>query len=237
MGPTMPKTIERPTDLDLAVSSPAEPDSGSRTVRLQFLPWLAAAIIGSGAAVLLGWVVVGVAVAAGWLTAPGLPPAVVLDAIAQIWLGVHGSAFSLAGLTIGLAPLGVTALVGVAMAVVARLAAGQRDADEPGLRAALLIAAACTVSYSLITLIIATFVGAPRQAAAAFVGALGVSGVGSLIGSLRACGVRGLAKLPDWRVYAWTLFTSVFIHAMRQELQGMYFYPNGMMDASAATLS
>jgi peptide/nickel transport system substrate-binding protein len=39
------------------------------------------------------------------------------------------------------------------------------------------------------------------------------------------------------KVPALSLFTSVFIHAMRQELQGMYFYPNGMMDASAATLS
>lgn len=199
MDATMPKTIERPiSGVDLAVSSPAEPDAASRPARLQFLPWLAAAVIGSAAAVLLGWVVVGAAVAAGWLTAPALPPAVVLDAIAQAWLGVHGSAFSLGGLTIGLAPLGVTALVGIAMAAVARMAAGQREEETPGLRAALLIAGACTLAYSAITLVIGTFVGAPRQAAAAFVGAVGISGVGSLIGALRACGVRGLALLPGW---------------------------------------
>jgi peptide/nickel transport system substrate-binding protein len=36
---------------------------------------------------------------------------------------------------------------------------------------------------------------------------------------------------------ALSLFTSVFIHAMRQELDGMYIYPNGMMDATAATLA
>ena len=36
---------------------------------------------------------------------------------------------------------------------------------------------------------------------------------------------------------AFSLFTSVFIHAMRQELDGMYIYPNGMMDATAATLA
>lgn len=32
-----------------------------------------------------------------------------------------------------------------------------------------------------------------------------------------------------------SLFTSVFIHAMREELKGMYIYPNGMMDATKAT--
>lgn len=34
---------------------------------------------------------------------------------------------------------------------------------------------------------------------------------------------------------ALSLFTSVFIHAMRDGLQGVYIYPNGMMDASDAT--
>lgn len=37
------------------------------------------------------------------------------------------------------------------------------------------------------------------------------------------------------KVPALSLFTSVFIHAMRDELQGVYIYPNGMMDASDAT--
>ncbi|WP_112322189.1 ABC transporter substrate-binding protein [Oceanibium sediminis] len=37
------------------------------------------------------------------------------------------------------------------------------------------------------------------------------------------------------KVPSLSLFTSVFIHAMREELQGIYIYPNGMMDASDAT--
>lgn len=36
------------------------------------------------------------------------------------------------------------------------------------------------------------------------------------------------------RVPAFSLFTSVFIHAMREDLQGLYIYPNGMMDANSA---
>ncbi|WP_457588748.1 ABC transporter substrate-binding protein [Ensifer canadensis] len=39
------------------------------------------------------------------------------------------------------------------------------------------------------------------------------------------------------KVPSLSLFTSVFIHAMRDELKEMYFYPNGMMDASNATLA
>ncbi|MEQ8654875.1 MAG: ABC transporter substrate-binding protein [Kiloniellales bacterium] len=38
------------------------------------------------------------------------------------------------------------------------------------------------------------------------------------------------------KVPAFSLFTSVFIHAMRDDLDGMYFYPNGMMDATTATI-
>ena len=37
------------------------------------------------------------------------------------------------------------------------------------------------------------------------------------------------------KVPSLSLFTSVFIHAMREGLQGVYIYPNGMMDASDAT--
>ncbi len=38
-------------------------------------------------------------------------------------------------------------------------------------------------------------------------------------------------------VPAYSLFTSVFIHAMRDDLDGMFFYPNGMMDANRASIS
>tara|TARA_R110000751_G_scaffold307889_2_gene433789 strand:+ start:118537 stop:120102 length:1566 start_codon:yes stop_codon:yes gene_type:complete len=37
------------------------------------------------------------------------------------------------------------------------------------------------------------------------------------------------------KVPSLSLFTSVFIHAMREDLKGIYIYPNGMMDASKAT--
>ena len=39
------------------------------------------------------------------------------------------------------------------------------------------------------------------------------------------------------RTPAFSLFTSVFIHAMREDLKGMYIYPNGMMDANQAVFA
>ncbi|MBY5760240.1 ABC transporter substrate-binding protein [Rhizobium leguminosarum] len=39
------------------------------------------------------------------------------------------------------------------------------------------------------------------------------------------------------KVPSLSLFTSVFIHAMRDGLKDMYFYPNGMMDANKSTLA
>jgi peptide/nickel transport system substrate-binding protein len=37
------------------------------------------------------------------------------------------------------------------------------------------------------------------------------------------------------KVPSLSLFTSVFIHAMKEDLEGLYIYPNGMIDASKAT--
>ena len=126
----MPKPTDRsPASVELAVSNPAERDLSGSIGRIPYLPWVASALLGSGAAVLLGWVTVGVAVAAGWLTMTRLPPTTVLDTIAQLWLGLHGVPFTAAGLTVGLTPLGLTGLVAVAMAAVARYAAGQREDD------------------------------------------------------------------------------------------------------------
>jgi peptide/nickel transport system substrate-binding protein len=38
------------------------------------------------------------------------------------------------------------------------------------------------------------------------------------------------------RAPALALFTSVFLHAYRKELEGLYIYPNGMLDGSKATM-
>lgn len=201
MGDTMPKTPERRmSPVELTVSSPAGARRGPHPVPLPALPWLAAALLGSGAVVLLGWAAVGALVAAGWLSAMGLAPATVLETVSQGWLGLHGVGFTLAGLPLALTPLGLSALVCLAMGAVSGYAVSQVEADElerRPWRAVALAVVACTLTYTLGATLLASIVGAPRQATACFVGAALLSGVGSLLGALRVSPVR-LEWLPPW---------------------------------------
>ena len=196
----MPKPTERRTPVELTVSSPSESDEETPLPRQPFMPWLIAALIGSASAVLLGWLVVGVVVSVGWMTSPSLAPATILNAISQAWLGMHGVAFRLAGLTISVPPLGLAAVVVVAMGAVAGYATGQLDEsqDRFPLRSVLKVAGACTGAYSVVALLLASVVGAPSQAAGCVVGALVLSGVGSLAGALRASHADPGAFLPAW---------------------------------------
>lgn len=185
----MPKTIDRPRPgVNLTVSSPPEP-SASVSPRLDYVPWVAVAVVGSLACVLLGWLLVGMTLSVGWLTAPGLAPATVLESIGQAWLGVHGVTFRLAGVIISITPLGLSALVATGMAAVSRYAVAQFDGAGSATpwRTAARVAAVCTVAYTLSAVLLASLVGAPRQALDCVAGAALISGGGSTIGALRAC--------------------------------------------------
>lgn len=195
----MPKTSPRPVaPVDLTVSAPAQRPADAGLPRLPYVPWVAAAVAGSAAVVLLGWAVVGALVAAAWLTAPHLAPGPVLDTASQAWLGVHGSAFTLGGVGVRLTPLGLSALLAVAMAAVGRLSFRQTDRDSRSLPGVVLVAAACTGAYAVASWLVASLVGAPRQAVAVFVGALAIGGVGSLVGALREARLDLFGGLPPW---------------------------------------
>lgn len=196
----MPKSTRTAAPLDLTVSAPAEPEPEPGLARLPYVPWAAAAVVGSAAVVLLGWVVVGALVAAAWLTAPHLAPAAVLDTVSQVWLGVHGSPVTLAGgVSLGVTPLGLSALLAVAMAAVGRAAVRQFGAEaRGGWRAVVLVTAACTGAYAVASWLVATVVGAPRQAVAVFVGALVIGCLGSAVGAARATRLDAFAGLPRW---------------------------------------
>lgn len=184
----MSKIAEPSTAQPLSVPSPAEAEASARPPRTPYVPWLAAVVLGSGATVLLGWAAVGALVVVGWLTATSLPAAAVLDTIAQLWMGAHGASFTVAGMTIGLTPLGLSMLICVAMASVARYAVTQRMLPAPlAPSQAALMVAACTASYSVGVVLLASLVGAPRQAASAFVGAAILSSLGSALGIRREC--------------------------------------------------
>ena len=73
----------RRAGVDLAVVSPADPPAADPAATAPYLPWLVASVVWSVAVLLLGWVAVGVLVAAAWLTALRTEASDVFAAIAE----------------------------------------------------------------------------------------------------------------------------------------------------------
>lgn len=200
----MSRATERGRTLSLAVSTPSEEQVDDPEIaRISFLPWSVAAILGGLSAVLLGWLAVGVLVAASWLTATAIPFASALDAVGQGWLALHGAPARLGPLTLDLPPLSLSALAAFAVAAASAHAAGQRDlgADAPRRERQLALGAVVGVSagsYALGALVLASVVGSPTQATEALGGALVIGVVGALAGALRPL-VPGLGQgAPAW---------------------------------------
>ncbi|WP_147675036.1 cell division protein PerM [Nigerium massiliense] len=201
----MPKLVSRrPDPVSLTVSSPSEDRlEDGRLSRLPYLPWLAAAVLGSICSVLFGWLLVGVPIVVAWLSATHLALTTVLDAINQFWLLLHGVPARVGDVTIGIVPLGATAVLGVAIAFATTYAATQMppadgDGQRARLRSAALLSGAVTGVYTLGTLLLATLVGSPTQAARSVVGAFLVSALASFLASARARGVDLTGRLPGW---------------------------------------
>lgn len=200
----MPKILtRRPEPVGLTVSSPsAEPLGEARLSRLPFPPWLAAALLGSVGAVLFAWALVGLPVAVAWLTATHLAPTTILETVNQSWLVVHGVPARLGQVHLGLVPLGLTALVGGAIAVVTTYASAlmgdARGGGPRALKAVALLSGSVTVCYTLGSLLLATLVVTPTQAARIVVGAFALSALSSFVAAARARRLDLAGNLPAW---------------------------------------
>lgn len=200
----MSKLLAHRPPVSLTVSSPSEnADAGAHLSRVPYLPWLAAALLGAVCCVLLGWLLVALPVAVGWLSATYLPLTTVLTTVNQGWLALHGVGGQVGDLTLGITPLGLTAVVGVAIGVATTYASAQMGERADGapatpLRAALLLTGSMTVSYTVAALLLATLVGAPAQAAHIVVGSFALALVSSCWAAVRARRVRLLEAAPAW---------------------------------------
>lgn len=193
----MIKPVSRRPAVRLTVSaSRAERTSDLEAVSI--MPWPVAAIGGSLAAVALGWLTVGIVVAAAWLTATRTPLVAMLDTIGQGWLAMHGARVHLGDVTVALPPLGATALVTTGVAVATHWAGLQIDAAGRRRTTLAGLVAASAASYAVGTLVLASLVGTPSQATAAFGGALVIGLVGASVGGLRTLGGDLGVALPAW---------------------------------------
>lgn len=194
----MPRTSPAPR-IQLTVASPTRPAGERNASRGPSLPWLAAATLGSLASLVLGWAVVGAAIVIGWVSAPTILPATAFEAIGQAWLGVHLVPYELAGMKLNLLPLGLTGLVGLALAAVSGYAYSQVDADQRRRpwTTSVLVAGVCTLTYALGAMLVATVVGTNDQVVACLRGAIAVAGIGSVLGTLQVSRPR-IPRSPAW---------------------------------------
>lgn len=199
-----PLQSRRPPVL-LTVSAPDErpDDHAGDAARVPYLPWAVAAVGWSLGAVALGWLAVGMVVAAGWLTAPRTSLTAVVATIGQGWLAAHAVPARLGELVVGITPLGVSAVLVAGCAAAAHHAATQyvfpAELDE---RRRWLtwaaIAGTCVATYAVGALVLGTVVGTPAQGARVLLGALAVSVPGAGYGAARGLGLDPLATLPAW---------------------------------------
>ena len=184
-GTTM-RTTSRPADLPLTLTSPAEPEPVVHDPAPS-LPWWLMALLGGWGVVLLGWTAVGVLVGGAWLSATWLPAETVLQTVGRGWLGLHGVGVELGGAEVRLAPLGLTLLVAIALAVVAHQAGGPAADDAgdaaSGWRRVGVLVGAVSASYASGVLVVASLIGSPAQVGQAFASACVLGAAGSLAGA------------------------------------------------------
>lgn len=182
----------------LTVSSPATAATGV-VPRTPSLPWWVVVVAGAWVAVLVGWAAVGLVVAGAWLTATWLPAATVWETVGRGWLAVHGVDVVVGGVALGLAPSGVTLLVGVALAAVAHRAASAAGpgAARAGWRPVGRTVGSVALAYGLAAGLVGLLVGSPVQAAHAAVAAAALGGVGGLAGAAYGR-PELLGPLPAW---------------------------------------
>lgn len=192
----------RSRPLGLTVASPDEaPERPATGLRLP-VGWVVTAVAWGAAAVLVGWLAVGVLVTFGWLTTARVSAAEVLLTLGQAWLTVYGAPAHLAGVTVDLAPTGITALVVAACAAAAHHAAQQygpaADGPRARLRAWVSVAGACTGAHLVVCLVLGSIVGDAGQLGALLLGAVLVAGAGSALGALVGLGIDATAAWPAW---------------------------------------
>lgn len=196
MAARKPRTVA--VDVDAAPAS---------TGRRMLLPWYAMAVIGPLATLAAVWVILAALATVGWLTSPAADLPAALRLATQLLLLAHGGAATIAGQSVTLAPLGITALLVFLALPMASLAARQAAADRHGPddtgrvwadpeALTLRVAAVFGGTYALAVVILAAAVG--LMTAGLLLGAVVVAAVAALWGASRGVGYDPTRSWPGW---------------------------------------
>ncbi|MHA6511172.1 cell division protein PerM [Tessaracoccus sp. Z1128] len=170
-------------------------------------PWYVPAVLGPVAVLLAGWLVLSALAVLGWLTSPDAQIAGALDISTKVLVLAHGAPTEIGGMTVSLAPLGLTAALVFLALPVASLAARQAAQaqalpDDTGRiwadTEAIVLRVGGTFAgvYASAVIILAASVGAGSLRAV--VGGLVVGTVSGLWGASRGVGHDPSVDWPEW---------------------------------------
>lgn len=161
--------------------------------------WIAIGVLGGIGSVFLGWLSVAAIVGLGWLERSDVSLAQVLDLVGRMWLLAHGVRVELGNLTVSLVPLGVTGLIGLALAVATSYAASQMGAVSGGAwRAGVRLIAVVSGSYVAAAFMVGTFVGEPIEGVALLAWTVPLAVGASTLGAVHGLRLRRPGVLPGW---------------------------------------
>lgn len=182
----------KPRRVKVAVSATERKQAKTRR-----MPWALAAVLGGALVALSGWLLLtGVAVV-GWLTAPESDFAAVLGFGTKLWLLANGGEVSIAGLTLSVAPLGVTAVIVLLVTGAAGYAA-QQAAEDGVLGSGLVAKLSGLVSASYLACVAGAVLATGSEPVRVLIGAGLIAGGSSYAAAYRASGRRMSASWPVW---------------------------------------
>lgn len=200
------RTVRPPADRSAAEY--AGPDE--RTIDLRddgppLLPWPIAAIGGGVLAALAGSLAVAGVVLIAWLSAIAIPLPTALTFATQVWLLAHGGAVQIGADQWTVVPLGLTLIFAAICASVGGFAFRQGRQARAGevsaqLRRRLVLGsvAQVTAGYTAFAALLAWGLSGPAAIWRPALGALLVSGIGSVLGAATAAGHRPNRTRPEW---------------------------------------
>ena len=182
----------KPRRVKVAVSAP-----GRRRERAHRLPWPLAAALGGALVALAGWLLLTAVAVIGWLAAPESDFGAVLGLGTKLWLLSNGGKVVIAGLSVSLPPLGVTAVI-VLLATGAAGYAVQQAATEGVLPDALVPRVAGLLSLSYLACVTAAALASGSDLITALTGGGLIVGGSSYATAYRASDRRMSDSWPLW---------------------------------------
>ncbi len=190
----MPRRTLLPRTVAVDVDASSHPAGGS----LRW-PWYLPAVLGPLAVLLGGWLLLAALAVVGWLTSPDVAAADALRLAGQVLLLANGGAVDIAGQTVSIAPLGLSALlVFLALPVSGSAAQRAQVADPDRATGDLVLRVGGTFGGVYAAGVVVVAAALDEATVGVVAGSLAIGGIAGLWGAARGIGHDPTAAWPRW---------------------------------------